>query len=985
MNTTSEGVVADPRDAAVEANEALPESSEPSVGTLARETTLDRFGPLALVVLVAVVFFTLLPPLSTVGMWDPYELNIADLARRIAVHLHGAPNLALDGAENSLPHLNDLGRPQLPFTSIALGFKLFGLREWAGRLPLALWGLIGVVSTYGFVSRLSDRRTGVYAALALTAMPIYFVQSRTMIGDVTTMASLAMAVGGFAVALFDSRATMTARGAWLALAMLGLAGGWLSRGGMIGLGVPLLTVAFAAAAVWGMGDREKPAIWQIVVAVVALVAGVEATRRGVIGTFTTAPDTTNLNLWVGAMIRQPGKYPTFDFLIAQLGHGLAPWSAFLPFAMGRLFAMRREDTAYQNRYATLGTVLLVGASVCFAAQGFLAARTEPISFAATPLLAAICGLAIRDFERDASLVPPVAVGVGTAVFLGVFHHDFHSTPEKSYQAFGMALTTFPESFKERSLAIWTVVLVGLAAVALVTWLEDRAEREPFLPKSYVVVVRVLGEAYDGMLALAYFAVVAGASLAALGVWAGTRWHMTWLPQMGGPLRDGLLNAWWILAFGPLGGLFSLLFLSDLWLWAFTPGRSFGKSSWSRGFEPFEMILDRVRQTESPARAFLGLVVAVTRTTEDDDKREPIVTDSRVGWFVLVPLVFLAVPVAVALGCHKVWDLRWPVCVALALPSGLLAFTIFGLLADAVRGRRAGFFLVASVMGGALLCGRYYPELANQLSPKEVFGSFLRVKKSGDQLGLFGVGGRTSAYYAGGDTPIFHDSDSAYQWLSGASASGIDSPSASLRSGRRFIALNAGELPRLNHLYRQKTHRNIPVVDARSSQIMLVASSLTNDERSENPIDQIVLTTQAKPQHALTVSFEDRLEMFGYDITDSTGKLVDAVSTGRKFHIKSYFRVTAPMQGREWKIFIHIDGYRRRHNGDHPAMGGKYPVAYWDVGDVLIDDYEFTLEPNFAAGTYAIFLGLFDGETRMKVVSGPNDNDNRVNAGNLAVR
>src|SRR5215469_1458183 len=83
------------------------------------------WAPFAVSAGVALLFLFLLPPLSKSGLWDPYELNVADLSRRIALTLYHAP-LDLAGADNSLPHLNDLGRPQLPFSSIALGFKLLG-------------------------------------------------------------------------------------------------------------------------------------------------------------------------------------------------------------------------------------------------------------------------------------------------------------------------------------------------------------------------------------------------------------------------------------------------------------------------------------------------------------------------------------------------------------------------------------------------------------------------------------------------------------------------------------------------------------------------------------------------------------------------------------------------------------------------------------------------------------------------------------------
>src|SRR5258708_13262207 len=109
-----------------------------------------RLLPLAIAAAVPTFIFFIPPPLSKSGLWDPYELNVADLSRRIALNLYHASSLALDGTDNSLPHLNDLGRPQLPFSSIAVGFKLFGLQEWAGRLPLPLCGSLAAASTHPF-------------------------------------------------------------------------------------------------------------------------------------------------------------------------------------------------------------------------------------------------------------------------------------------------------------------------------------------------------------------------------------------------------------------------------------------------------------------------------------------------------------------------------------------------------------------------------------------------------------------------------------------------------------------------------------------------------------------------------------------------------------------------------------------------------------------------------------------------------------------
>jgi hypothetical protein len=130
--------------------------------------------------------------------------------------------------------------------------------------------------------------------------------------------------------------------------------------------------------------------------------------------------------------------------------------------------------------------------------------------------------------------------------------------------------------------------------------------------------------------------------------------------------------------------------------------------------------------------------------------------------------------------------------------------------------------------------------------------------------------------------------------------------------------------------------------------------------------------------------EDKLEVLSIDLLDDRGKLVDAVSPGRTYHLKTYYRVLAPVTS-EWEAFIHIDGFHRRHNGDHKPMNGKYPMSLWLPGDLLADDHEFKLEPNFTPGTYTIFFGLFAGDTRLKVKSGPNDGDNRINGGALRVQ
>ena len=995
-----------------------PPAPLPIVAKTARNEEKWGWVPFAIAVAVPTLLFFVLPPLSKSGLWDPYELNVADLARRIAANLFHADGAMLAGTDNSMPHLNDLGRPELPFTSMALGFRLFGLHVWAGRFPLAVWGLAGVLAIYGSVSRLIDKRAGLYTSLALSTMPLYFVQARTMLGDIVTMSAVAMTFSGFAVAAFDTGRpkSLFSRLAWLVVGAAGVVSGYMSRGALLGVAAPLLGVGLA----WGLaalnGRRARDPFGD---AVGGLAVGVGAAAAYV--AFAAMADATpkNLSLAIGAMMKTPSKYPTYDFMIGNIGHALAPWSAFAPFALGRLFLPPRDEGREPlgldafRRESVFRTAILLTAATTYAAQAFLSARTEPIAFIAPAVIAAACGVAIRDFDRGAHA--SVAVGIGTLVFLEVLHHDFHELADKAFQAFAVAGATFPESFKDKSLLLWSVALYGFGAIAFLSWVERDSDRKPFDPRVYLKVIDALREAWDGILMLIYFATIAGASLAGLVVWGGVRMHSAWLHRMSLPVRDFILNAWWIVALVPPLLIFGIMFACDVWLWAFGRASRLSKESLTRGFEPFEELFERMggerevtetqTETESDAK--------VEKKTETEGGRSPIavvlfgvsmlvyvlsggkwapfsppkdlydpkegVTETGrellVSLLILVPLMVLAVPgavLAVMLGHH----LRTSIAIALAIPSGITAFLVIGFLGELLEGRRAAGLALFGATCAAVLSVAYYPALANQLSPKEVFESFEHVHKTGEPLALFGVGGRTAAYYAGGEPTILNEPGQAYRWL----MDGTDS------SHRRYLAMRSDELPKLNELYRERANprANLPVLDARSSQIMLVASSLAPGEKNESPLEKLILPEEPHPQHPMDVNMDDKLEVLGYDFTDEKDKRVDTIAPGRKYKMHTYYRTLAPVTT-EWEAFIHIDGFHRRHNGDHKVMDGKYPFALWLPGDLLEDVYEFQLEPNFTPGTYTVFFGLFVGETRLKVKSGPNDGDNRINGGPVRVQ
>jgi 4-amino-4-deoxy-L-arabinose transferase-like glycosyltransferase len=104
------------------------------------------------------------------------------------------------------PHLNYVKyfeKPPLHYWLISLSFSLFGQNEFAARFPSALMGLGGVILVYCLGRRLFDRRTALFAALALGTSIGYLFMSRMNIPDVTLSFCMTATMGLFLIAAQD--------------------------------------------------------------------------------------------------------------------------------------------------------------------------------------------------------------------------------------------------------------------------------------------------------------------------------------------------------------------------------------------------------------------------------------------------------------------------------------------------------------------------------------------------------------------------------------------------------------------------------------------------------------------------------------------------------------------------------------------------------------------------------------------------------------
>ena len=289
-----------------------------------------------------------LPGLGGFGLWEPWELNVADRARRVA---QGDLSLAT--------LIEAAAQGDLNAALQALGIRVVGASELGARLFGALSGIGALMAVYWAGVGLFRRRAAILAVLALGTMPLFALSSRQVTPDMPLVAALALAIGGLGRWAWPSQGR--ARGLDLAVGLLGLALGYATGGALLGIALPALAWVVACAVCAGLpvpGPADEPADGTGPLAAPGVGPDVTAGRSfgasararkalfalfaalAVAGAVILAASLTRLvaghrSALLGATPRGGVPTVTFDYLIRQLGFGLFPWSAVAFFALGR--------------------------------------------------------------------------------------------------------------------------------------------------------------------------------------------------------------------------------------------------------------------------------------------------------------------------------------------------------------------------------------------------------------------------------------------------------------------------------------------------------------------------------------------------------------------------------------------------------------------------------------------------------------------------
>lgn len=128
-----------------------------------------------------------------------------------------------------------------------------------------------------------------------------------------------------------------------------------------------------------------------------------------------------------------------------------------------------------------------------------------------------------------------------------------------------------------------------------------------------------------------------------------------------------------------------------------------------------------------------------------------------------------------------------------------------------------------------------------------------------------------------------------------------------------------------------------------------------------------------------VNFENRVHLVGYKVEPAMAPPKTPVK------LTFYWRCDEPLDD-GWQLFTHVqhegiekpenldtNGPLREHAGNRQLLGPDR----WERGKIYADEQSFTMPDTLRGPESTVFVGIWKGDARLRVISGPTDGDNRA--------
>ena len=138
-------------------------------------------------------------------------------------------------------------------------------------------------------------------------------------------------------------------------------------------------------------------------------------------------------------------------------------------------------------------------------------------------------------------------------------------------------------------------------------------------------------------------------------------------------------------------------------------------------------------------------------------------------------------------------------------------------------------------------------------------------------------------------------------------------------------------------------------------------------------------------HKLDVNFENKIHLIGYRFEPETAK------PGQEVKITYYWRCDDPLE-EGWLLFTHTKDegsgkmgnldyegpLRDQRNGNHQVLGPER----WEKGKFYVDTQTYKVPDDVTGAEITVTTGIWKGDARLRIISGPNDGDNSAIVGKI---
>jgi hypothetical protein len=311
------------------------------------------------------------------GLWDPWELDIAGVAR-------------------------------------------------FGRVPGVLAGCLTCLLAFLLLGRRFGRRTAVIAIAVIASTPLFLLNARLLMGN--AVAVFAQTWVGLAAITASSGQHSSGRALAHYVALgFGVVASTFVSGVLLGPLPPIAAVAAWSLLSEDSGEGSRVGRWLLPLATAILVLGV---ARAV------SLDDPSFDVWLGGGALG-GNPPTFDKAAELIFHGFAPWSAALPVAVVWALVPRPARITEAQGVAW---VLLLWAAFAFVSWTLFASRYGTPSYLALVPLAGLVSIWVAEVSSERIVRWPAAVVVALLIGLLVRDYALYpDSPLRSLAVDGLTV------------------------------------------------------------------------------------------------------------------------------------------------------------------------------------------------------------------------------------------------------------------------------------------------------------------------------------------------------------------------------------------------------------------------------------------------------------------------------------------------------------------------------------------------------------------